>query len=86
MSDATEPVNAERRLRDIGISGASISTWKSMAAKEGDGRTFDELMAEIPGDWLKVLDEMRGLGGIPFKIVPWQVWAHAKGKPESAAG
>jgi hypothetical protein len=79
-----QPANAESRLREIGISSATIATWRTMAARDSEGRSFDELMAGIPEDWLKILDEVRRTA-IPLPVVPWEVWAYAKGHGEPDA-
>jgi hypothetical protein len=85
MSDAAELVDTERRLREIGISAASIARWRTMAQRDAQGRSFDELMAGIPDDWLKVIDEMRSVG-VQLQPVPWEVWAHASGTGKSDHG
>jgi hypothetical protein len=83
-AEPAQPVDAERRLRALGINAATIAAWRTMATKEGGGRSFDELMAGIPDDWLKVLDEVRRTA-MPLPVVPWEVWAHAEGRTEPEA-
>lgn len=69
--DAAPPGDAERRLRALGISAASIAAWRTRAEREGDGRSFDEAMAGIPDDWIEVVDEIRRTG---IQLAPWRVW------------